>query len=567
MSSSNPIINLKGLKFQYKSGSDLALDGIDLEVYPGEFVAVIGPSRAGKSTMCLTLNGLIPHFLEGTMEGDVSVTGKSTRESSVKVLSKEVALVFQDFESQLFSTSAALDVAFGPENFALEHEEIVRRVQDSLEMVGLSGFEQREPASLSGGEKQRLAIASALALNSPILVLDEPTTDLDPVGKSSVLKVAGMLRDTHKHTIICVEHEMEELIVADRIVLVIEGKIKMQGTPKDVLTNVDLLSENGVMPLGIPNLFTALGIESAALTVEEGAEELNRLGYQLSSTLYQRLISEDLARRKSYGHPIIKVQNLSFGYTPSTPILKNLSFDILEGEFLAILGQNGSGKTTLAKQFNGLLLPTDGKVLVVGEDTKSSGIYKLSKTIGYVFQNPDNQIFADTIGDEVAFGPKNYKFSPEEISIRVKEALDSVGLGGREGEDPFSLTKGERQRVAVASVLAMKPKILILDEPTTGLDYKEQIGIMELLKKLNNEGTTIIIITHSMWAVSHYAHRGIVMNHGQVVLEGSIRDIFANEETLIDLHLKPLQITQLSNRFGKTLLTVDEAKKCFMPGE
>jgi len=244
--------------------------------------------------------------------------------------------------------------------------------------------------------------------------------------------------------------------------------------------------------------------------------------------------------------------------------LDNINLTVREGEFLAIIGQNGSGKTTLAKHFNGLLKPTQGNVHVYGQDTRKTRLFELSKITGYVFQNPDHQIFAETIGDEVAFGPRNLGMSEQEIKESAQEALASVGFQGREEEDPFLLTKGERQLVAVASVLATRPKVILMDEPTTGLDYTEQLGIMNLLKRLNEEGHTVIIISHTMWVVSHYAHRGVVMNRGRIVMDGSIREIFAKENELTSLYLRPPQIVRLTNRFGRTLLSVNEAKRCFV---
>ena len=562
MNDKEAIINIDNLRFRYIKGTGRALNKITTQFKPGEFVVIMGPSRAGKSTLCLTMNGLIPLYLKGIMKGTVTVCGKNTIEHKVNELAKDVAMVFQDFESQLFSTSAALDVAFGPENFGMEHEKIQQAVNNSMKMVGLDGFEKREPATLSGGEKQRLAIAAALAMGSTVLVMDEPTTDLDPIGKISIFDVAARLRDTREHTIVFVEHETEETISADRIILLSEGKMLLDGTPRDVLTQVDMLRQNGIMPLGVAEVSHALKIDAKPLTVEEGVDILKENKYEVSVPTYNKLVSQDNERSKKYGDPVVQVNDLTFWYDEEIKALDKVDLTIRKGEFLAIIGQNGSGKTTLAKQFNGLLKPTQGTVMVGEMDTKNSTIYELSKFTGYVFQNPDHQIFAETVREEVSFGPKNFGFSEEDIKISVQEALSSVDLIGREEEDPFLLTKGERQRVAVASVLATRPKIIILDEPTTGLDYSEQVGIMNLLKRLNEEGHTVVIITHTMWVVSHYAHRGIVMNKGKIVLEGSIRDIFKNETELMDLSLRPPQIVRLSNQLGHTMLSTDEMVQC-----
>jgi len=559
-----PIIKIHDLKFSYPKCEEQALKGINLSIGKGEFVAIIGPSLAGKSTFCMALNGLIPHNTKGKIEGKVLIQGMDTTTHKPFMLCNSIAIMFQDFEAQLFCTNAALDVAFGPENLGLDTEEIHQRVKECMQAVGLEGFESREPFSLSGGEKQRLAIASALALHSDVLVLDEPTTDLDPMGKKTVIQIVDNLRREGDFTIICVEHEIEELVKANRIIVLVDGMVQMDGKPEEVLIKTDFLREKGVMPLGVCELLKALQIHSSVLDVDGCVRELQTFGYHLSDEKVAAIRFSEERRKSEYGNPIIDAQNVYFQY-PDTDryAVDNVSLTVREGEFLAIMGHNGSGKTTFAKQLNGLLKKTSGSIQVYG-DPVETGIYNLSKYIGYVFQNPDHQIFAESILEEVSFGPHNYNMPENEINNTVMEALQAVGLGGREKEDPFSLTKGERQRVAIASVLAMKPKILILDEPTTGLDYKEQCGVMKLLKHLNESGCTIIIITHTMWVVSHYAHRAIIMNKGKVVLEGGVRDVFANEELLNSLHLKPPQITQIGNRMGFPFISVEDACACIV---
>lgn len=560
--SDKPIIEIANVSFRYRGAKNNAIDDLYLAVQPGEFVAIVGSSCAGKSTLCLLLNGLIPHSIKGKLSNEVFINGVSTKRSSINNLFKDVAIVFQDFETQLFSTSAALDVAFGPENLGLPHLEIVKRVQDCLKMVGLSGFENRESTSMSGGQKQRLAIASALALQSPILVMDEPTTDLDPIGKQDVLDVANEFRLRGEQTILCVEHEIEELVHANRVVVMDKGKIVMNGSPEEVFVCVDKLEAYGVRPLGTCALMSELGIASTALTVDKVVEELSVAGYRVNEQKYERLIKTDVERLSHYGDKVIEIENVCFSYDKCTSAVDAVSLDIRKGEFVAIIGQNGSGKTTLTKQINGLLKYDSGDIRVFGKSVEKEGIFKLSKNIGYVFQNPDNQIFADTVYDEVSFGPRNYGYSQTEINSMVDEALTAVGLLDCKDQDPFSLTKGERQRVAVASILSMRPNILILDEPTTGLDYHEQISIMELLTKLNNTGSTIIIVTHTMWVVSQYAHRAIVMNQGKVVFDDTVRNVYKNETDLTRLFLKPPQISQIGNRFGHTFLSVQEAINC-----
>jgi len=556
-------VSIEGLSYRYRGQEKTALDGVDLEVAEGEFVVVMGPSGAGKSTLCVALNGLIPHFFRGRMEGEVRIRGRSTREGKVGEFAREVGLVFQDFEAQLFSTNVALEVAFGPENFQVEREEMVRRVESVLERVRLQGFEDRTPATLSGGQKQRLAIASVLAIEPRILCLDEPTTDLDPIGKLGVFEIAEELKERDDVTLIVVEHETEETLDADRIVVLRDGKIVADRPAREILRDVELLEESSVMPLQVTRFFHERGTEDGQLplTPEEGVEEFGRRGWRVSSAGHRELVEADERREEGYGEPVIEVEGLTYRYPNGVLALEGVDLTVRRGEFLAVLGQNGSGKTTLVKHFNGLLKPTEGSVRVDGEETVKQGIRRLGQRVGYVFQNPDHQIFSDTVADEVAFGPKIREMEADEIEERVREALVAVGMEGRGDEDPFGLTKGERQRVAVASVLAVRPEVLILDEPTTGLDYTEQRSMMDLVKRLNEGGSTIIAVTHTMWVVAEYAHRALVIRDGKMVLSGTVREVFAEEETLRDASLRPPHIVSFSNSMGFPVLSVEEMLK------
>jgi energy-coupling factor transport system ATP-binding protein len=553
-------VSIDGLSYRYRGQEKPALDGVDLEVAEGEFVVVMGPSGAGKSTLCVALNGLIPHFFRGRMEGEVRVRGRSTREGKVGEFAREVGLVFQDFEAQLFSTNVALEVAFGPENFAVEHDEMERRVNSVLGRVRLEGFEGRQPATLSGGQKQRLAIASVLAIEPRILCLDEPTTDLDPAGKLGVFEIAGELKDRDDVTLIVVEHETEETLEADRIVVLRDGRIVADRPAREVLRDVDLLEESGVMPLQVARFFHKMGLWKGQLplTPDEGYQEFRQRGWRVSADCHRELVEEDEERTQGYGEPLIEVEGLSHRYPNSFAALEGVNLTVRQGEFLAVLGQNGSGKTTLVKHFNGLLKPTDGTVKVGGEETIEQGMLRLGQRVGYVFQNPDHQIFSDTIFDEVSFGPRIREMEDDEVRERVEEALEAVGLEGRGDEDPFGLTKGERQRVAVASVLAVRPEVLILDEPTTGLDYAEQRSMMDLVRRLNEGGATIIVVTHTMWVVAEYAHRAVVVRDGGVVLSGTVREVFSREDELWDASLRPPHIVSLGNALGFPVLSVEE---------
>jgi energy-coupling factor transport system ATP-binding protein len=555
-----PAISIDKLTYRYRGQQRPALRGVDLEVAEGEFVVIMGPSGAGKSTLCVSLNGLIPHFFKGKMEGEVRIGGRSTREGKVGEFAQETGLVFQDFEAQLFSTNVALEVAFGPENFRVERGEMIERVERVLGQVRLEGFEKRTPATLSGGQKQRLAIASVLAIEPRILCLDEPTTDLDPVGKLGIFEIAEDLKDRDDVTLIVVEHETEETLEADRIIVLRDGEIVADGPAREVLRDVELLEESRVMPLQVTRFFHEMGLWQGQLplTPQEGIAEFRQRGWRVNPDRHRRLVEADAKREEGYGDPVIQVEGLTHRYPNGVVALEGVDLTVRKGEFLAVLGQNGSGKTTLVKHFNGLLHPTEGTVRVGEDETSEQGLRQLGQSVGYVFQNPDHQIFSDTVADEVAFGPKIRGMEEGEIKERVEEALAAVGLEGRGGEDPFGLTKGERQRVAVASVLAVRPEVLILDEPTTGLDYAEQRSMMDLVKSLNESGSTIIVVTHTMWVVAEYAHRAAVVREGKIALQGTVREVFAEEDELHEAALLPPHIVSLGNALGYPVLSVEE---------
>ncbi|HOR19425.1 MAG TPA: energy-coupling factor transporter ATPase [Brevefilum sp.] len=559
---SEPIVSIRDLKYRYRGQKSLALQEINLALEQGEFLMLMGPSEAGKSTLAATINGLIPNFHIGKLGGDVVVMGRNTKDYSVAQMAEIVGMVFQDFEAQLFSTNVELEVAFGPENFAVPREEIKTRIDENLEYVGLEGFRNRPPSTLSGGQKQKLAIASVLALKPQVLVMDEPTTDLDPISKMGVFEITHRLCKRDDLTLLIVEHETEEALFADRIALIKEGQLIKVGPTREILTDVALMESLGVMPLGIPKFFKAAGVSELPLTPDEGVETFKSLKFQINDLAYQEMVAREKAKLEQLNEPLIQCQNLSHTYKGEVEALKKVNIEIHRGDMVAIIGQNGSGKTTLAKHFNGLLLPTEGEILVNGKPTREQGIFALGKSVGYVFQNPDHQIFSEKVFDEVAFSPRIRKLPEEEVKQRVSEALTAVGLEGLEEEDPFTLTKSGRQRVAVASVLASNPDVLILDEPTTGLDYSEQSSMMNMVRRLNENGSTIIFITHHMWVVAEYAKRALVMKDGDVILGGSTREVFSQSEVLRDAFLRPPHFVEFTRRLGYTFLTPAEMEAC-----
>ena len=399
--------------------------------------------------------------------------------------------------------------------------------------------------------------------------MDEPTTDLDPLGKIGIFNIASKLHADEDFTLIIIEHETEESLNADRLILMQDGKILKDGKPREVLREIEVMDRMGIMSLQIPKYFQekfGVAREELPLTPEEGVQTFRKLGCVLDEAQHAKLLEADEKREEAYGEELIRVEGLEHVYGNGNKALDGIDFSIRDGEFVAVLGHNGSGKTTLVKHFNGLLTPTAGKVTVKGMDTAETSIFEIGKHVGYVFQNPDHQIFSDTVYEEVAFSPKIRGCSEEEIKERVREALESVGMAGFEEEDPFSMTKGQRQRIAVASVLSARPEVIILDEPTTGLDYKEQKQMMELVKKLNQQGHTIIMITHTMWVVSEYAHKVAVIKDGKMMMYGRTREIFSKDQELAKSFLKTPHIVNMSNQLGHTVLSIDELKQCTKEG-
>jgi energy-coupling factor transporter ATP-binding protein EcfA2 len=554
-------LELRDVTFTYRDAATPALNGVSLSVDRGESVIIMGEGGAGKSTLCRCANGLIPHFQKGELTGLILAFGANTRAQPVHELARRVGLVFQDFESQLFSTSVELEAAFGPENFGRPRDEIGRRIAEALSATGLTGMERRAPATLSGGEKQRLAIASVLACRPDLLVLDEPTTDLDPQGKREVFVIARALRtsETAPPAIIMVEHETEEAAHFQRAVVMRGGEIVYDGDVGSLLARSEFMEAHGIRPLPAAALFARLGETARPIADDEAVSLLHDLGYSLNRSGWDELRADDA--RRAYGDPIVEVRGLSHSYD-GAPALDGVDLTIREGEFVAILGQNGSGKTTLVKHFNGLMIPRSGEVRVSGIETPRQSALELGRQVGYVFQNPDHQIFADTVREEVGFGPRNFGVPADEVARRVTESLAAVGMAGLEQADPFSLTKGERQRIAVASALASRPKALILDEPTTGLDYRQNVGMMELLRRLNEAGHTIIIVTHAMWVAAEYAHRAVVLSRGRVLLDAPMREAMGRADELAKAHLVAPQAVRLGAALGGVTLSVSELARC-----
>ncbi len=550
------MILLDGVSFRYRSAPRPALSDVCLHVPPGQLVGVLGRSGSGRSTLAATLNGTIPHLVRGELTGRITVADEDVTAKRPRDLAGRVGILFQDFEAQLFSTNVALEVAFGPENLGVSRPEIARRVEKYLALVGLSDMRQRSPASLSGGQKQRLALASVLALEPAVLVLDEPTSDLDPGGRRDLFAAVQQLRADRNVTVVLIDTETDEMAWTDNILVLDGGRIHVQGRPADFWADSNRLRSAGVQGFTVGRVLQQLGVSRDIVDAASAARAILHAGWQIDPIAKEQLRESE--RGQGLGEVLLEVRDLVHRYPDGTMALGGIDIAIRRGEFIAILGQNGSGKTTLMKHLNGILAPTAGEVRIGGQAVTADAPGGLLRRVGLVFQNPDHQIFAERIWDEVAFGPRLQGLTQSEVAARVGQSLEAVGLAGMGDLDPFVLTKGGRQRVAVAATLAAKPEVIILDEPTTGLDHEERRGMMELVTRLNASGHTIVIVTHAMDIAAAYARRTIVMHGGRVAADGLTRDIFADASLLDRLGLAPPPIVQLANALGVPALCFEE---------
>ncbi len=548
MAATDSIIRISGFHFRYKKAPRPVFAGFDLMVPAGERLAVLGPSEAGKSTLALSLQAIIPRMIKGEFRGRVEVDGVATTRARPRRLAGRVGTLFQDFEAQLFCTRVDQEVAFGPENLALPRKQLQARVQEALDLVDLAALQDRDPATLSGGQKQLLALAAVLALQPRLLILDEPATDLDPLRVEELLATLDGLSRESSLTLLLMGADLRLTRHCDRVVLLDQGKVVADGPPAQVLREVETFRRLGLRPPDLPALFHDLGEKVLPLTLEEAVDAARRRGWGTEVKAHFPL--SPALQPQEGGGELLALRRVSFAYPGAAPLFQDLSLAFGRGELTAILGHNGGGKTTLLKLLRGLLKPQAGEVWV--------DPVPQPQRLGLVFQNPDYQLFAERVFEEVAFGPRLLGLDDAEVARRSTEALERVHLLSRAEDDPFSLTKGQRQRLAVAGVLALTPDVIILDEPTTGLDHREQQDLLDLVKELNAQGHTVIMVTHSMWAAATYARRCVILHEGRVVLDGPTREVLAQEEVLQQCRLRPPAVVQLSRRLGFVALTPQE---------
>ncbi len=547
---SKPGVILDNVSYLYPRAAAPALKNITLEIQPGEFLGLIGPTGAGKTTLCLSLNGIVPQFYGGRFFGSITVNGLDTLNHPINALARQVGMVFEDPETQLTATSVENEIAFPLENLNVPRDEIRARIPQILAAVRLEGLEKKHPHELSGGQKQRLAIAAALALRPALLVLDEPTAQLDPVGAQEVFAVVRALNQQLGITVLLASHAAEELATySDRVAVLAQGALLRVGPPAEIYSDVPFLYAHGLRPPQVAETFALLNnfrarAITAPVTLECGLTALAALGPYPAAPQAVRAMPQATPGRSA--PPLIAARGLQHTYPGGIQALKEVSLEIHQGEYVLIAGQNGAGKSTLVKHFLKLLTPTAGAVLVGGMDTRQLTVSALARRIGYVAQNPDQQIFNATVWDEVTFALKNLGYSPAEVTARATESLTAMGLLAARDRHPLTLPRGDRARIISAAILAMRPECVIFDEPTTGQDYRGAKAILEVSRALHQQGQTVIVITHHLYLMAEYAERVIVLGQGALLLDAPIRRAFHETALLAATFLTPPQAVSLA---------------------
>lgn len=507
-------IKIKDLTYYYPNMEKPALDKINLEIPGGQFVLLVGGSGCGKSTLIRAIAGLVPDFYGGSYGGKIYINDKEVRQMERRSLVQQVGVVFQDPESQLVMTSVEQEIAFGLENLGLPNSLMKRRVMEVTGALALSGCLHSFIPELSGGQKQKVALASVLAMQPEILVLDEPTSQLDPVAGEEILTMVKRLNEENGITVILVEQRLERCFhLADRVLVMESGRILYDGAP-DAAARWAVKNDLPFVP-PLARLFAGAGYPDVPLTVKRGREIL-RSYYPLSG------LSVQASKIKSPGpggdECLVDIQNLWFTYPNGKEALKNINFKIRPGDFIVIMGGNAAGKTTLLKNINGLLKPGRGQVKVLNRDTKKLSVEELASTVGYLSQDPNDYLFLPTVREELAFTLNNLGLPDNGIS---KEILSRLQLTPHAGVFPRDLSAGERQRVALASVLVARPRLLLLDEPTRGLDYRLKAELGNILRELQKEGTAIVVVTHDVEFAAEYADSIVLMAEGTIIAGGS----------------------------------------------
>ena len=539
------IIEFKDFSFQYRVQAEPTVKNINLSIYEGEKVLIVGPSGSGKSTLAHCINGLVPFFYDGIVTGQLNINGNDATKMNIFELSKIVGTVLQDPDSQFIGLTVGEDIAFKLENYCISQDEMIDRVDKSAELVDIKKELYSSPYKLSGGQKQRVTLAGVTVDDVKILLFDEPLASLDPATGESAIELIDKMQKQNNKTAIIIEHRLEDVLHCDvdRVIVMDKGEI-IADTTIDEIIRKDILRKVGIRE---PLYLTALRYADCEIndTLKLKNIETLELG-EYKEKLKDWYENIEVYESDENQNPILELDNICFSYNNEKQILKNVSFKINKGDMAAIVGRNGAGKSTISKLVCGFYKPTSGRILFDGKDMVDYTIKERSEKIGFVMQNPNQMISKTMVYDEVAFGLKIRGLSDSEIKERVEETLRICGLYGYRNWPISALSFGQKKRVTIASILVLNPDILILDEPTAGQDFKHYTEIMEFLVDLNKKGVTILMVTHDMHLMLEYTNKVIVLSEGEKIADNIPAYILTNKEIIEKANLKETSLHQLA---------------------
>ena len=549
-------ICVHNLHFRYAESERCVLHGIDLRIAAGESVLLLGPSGSGKSSLALALTGLIPQRIPGEMTGEVIIAGHDSATTPLATLCTHIGIVMQDPASQMVMPRVDEEIAFGLENLGLTREEMEQRIETVLAQTGLSALRRAWIDRLSGGQQQRVALAAVLALSPKILILDEPTASLDPAGATAFFEALRAWQETTGATVVIIEHRLDLVLpLVDRVVaLNRQGRLLGEGAPHSFFhTHATQLSAEGIWLPAMVRLRLALGeqghvLPPLPLDVDEAAEVLQTVALKPAQPTP---VVQTLAQPSS-----IHLEQLRFRYGNGPEVLHGIDLQMSPGDFLALVGSNGSGKSTLARHLVGLLTPQSGKYHILGQHITLRNAPSLPQQVGYVFQNPEHQFVAEQVADEIAFSMRG-RWHNNEVQRRVDQLLAQFKLTAHAEVNPFTLSWGQKRRLSVATMVALDQPILLLDEPTLGQDQQNVETLMALLQQLNQQGVTIVLITHDMELVAEVARTVAVLHQGELLYHGTVRDLFTQPTLLATSQLELPPLARLGHHLHRhDLLTV-----------
>ena len=545
------MISFKNFSFKYNNVVDKTLKNIDITINKGEKVLIVGPSGSGKSTLSHCINGLIPFSYSGEIEGELIIDNIKPYEKSLSDVSKKVGTIMQDQDSQFIGLSVGEDVAFNFENDAIPVKEMKIKVVNALELVNMVDFINHSPYELSGGQKQRVSLAGVLGNDAEILLFDEPLANLDPASGKEVMELVNSIHEKTNKTIIIVEHRIEDVLeqAFDKVIVIDRGEVKAIGAPDDILKS-DILSKSGLRE---PLYVSAMKYANCNLDKINNLRDFNNLDEDSKEKIKNWFNNESTnisMKNNNKEEKILEVRNLTFSHDKNKNTLENVSFHLNKGEILAVLGNNGAGKSTLCRVITGILKSKEGNIFLKDECIDSWSISKKGSSIGYVMQNPNQMISQHMIKDEIALGLKCRGYSKEEIDTKVEEVLKICGLYPYRNWPVTALSYGQKKRVTIASILAINPDVIILDEPTAGQDHKHYTEFMEFIKTLANKGISIILITHDMQLTLEYCDRAMVLSAGKKIADNKPSCILTDENIIKQANLKETSLSTLAKAIG-----------------